>query len=152
MKRTFLLLVCILCALIPMSAQKVISAKVAGVIYEALSDSTAKVTGWEHKSASLSIPSTLKMKGKIRKVVAIAPRAFAKDDQGSITDIVLPKYLVEITIHRNHSGGWLDNRCKHADRCCFSGAINSKNTYDFPFWNFKRNILYRRNDFFLSTK
>lgn len=96
MKRTFLLLVCILCALIPMSAQKVISAKVAGVIYEALSDSTAKVTGWEHKSASLSIPSTLKMKGKIRKVVAIAPRAFAKDDQGSITDIVLPKYLVEI--------------------------------------------------------
>ena len=96
MKRTFLLLVCILCALIPMSAQKVISAKVAGVIYEALSDSTAKVTGWEHKSASLSIPSSLKMKGKIRKVVAIAPRAFAKDDQGSITDIVLPKYLVEI--------------------------------------------------------
>ena len=79
-----------------MSAQKVISAKVAGVIYEALSDSTAKVTGWEHKSASLSIPSSLKMKGKIRKVVAIAPRAFAKDDQGSITDIVLPKYLVEI--------------------------------------------------------
>lgn len=96
MKRTFLLLVCILCALIPMSAQKVISTKVAGVIYEALSDSTAKVTGWEHKSASLSIPSSLKMKGKIRKVVAIAPRAFAKDDQGSITDIVLPKYLVEI--------------------------------------------------------
>lgn len=96
MKRTFLLLVCILCALIPMSAQKVISAKVAGVIYEALSDSTAKVTGWEHKSASLSIPSSLKMKGKIRKVVAIAPRAFAKDEQGSITDIVLPKYLVEI--------------------------------------------------------
>ena len=96
MKRTFLLLVCILCALIPMSAQKVISAKVAGVIYEALSDSTAKVTGWEHKSTNLSIPSTLKLKGKIRKVVAIAPRAFAKDDQGSITDIVLPKYLVEI--------------------------------------------------------
>lgn len=96
MKRTFLLLVCILCALIPMSAQKVISAKVAGVIYEALSDSTAKVTGWEHKSTSLSIPSSLKMKGKIRKVVAIAPRAFAKDDQGSITDIVLPEYLVEI--------------------------------------------------------
>ncbi len=96
MKRTFLLLVCILCALIPMSAQKVISAKVAGVIYEALSDSTAKVTGWEHKSASLSIPSSLKMKGKIRKVVAISPRAFAKDEQGSITDIVLPKYLVEI--------------------------------------------------------
>lgn len=96
MKRTFLLLVCILCALIPMSAQKVISAKVAGVIYEALSDSTAKVTGWEHKSTSLSIPSSLKMKGKIRKVVAIAPRAFAKDDQGAITDIVLPKYLVEI--------------------------------------------------------
>ena len=29
-------------------------------------------------------------------MVAIAPRAFAKDDQGSITDIVLPKYLVEI--------------------------------------------------------
>ena len=79
-----------------MSAQKVISAKVAGVIYEALSDSTAKVTGWEHKSTNLSIPSTLKLKGKIRKVVAIAPRAFAKDDQGSITDIVLPKYLVEI--------------------------------------------------------
>lgn len=96
MKRTFLLLVCILCALIPMSAQKVISAKVAGVIYEALSDSTAKVTGWEHKSTSLSIPSSLKIKGKIRKVVAIAPRAFAKDEQGSITDIVLPKYLVEI--------------------------------------------------------
>lgn len=96
MKRTFLLLVCILCALIPMSAQKVISAKVAGVIYEALSDSTAKVTGWEHKSTSLSIPSSLKMKGKIRKVVAIAPRAFAKDEQGSITDIVLPEYLVEI--------------------------------------------------------
>lgn len=96
MKRTFLLLVCILCALIPMSAQKVISAKVAGVIYEALSDSTAKVTGWEHKSTSLSIPSSLKIKGKIRKVVAIAPRAFAKDDQGSITDIVLPEYLVEI--------------------------------------------------------
>lgn len=96
MKRTFLLLVCILCALIPMSAQKVISAKVAGVIYEALSDSTAKVTGWEHKSTSLSIPSSLKMKGKIRKVVAIAPRAFAKDDQGSITGIVLPEYLVEI--------------------------------------------------------
>lgn len=43
MKRTFLLLVCILCALIPMSAQKVISAKVAGVIYEALSDSTARL-------------------------------------------------------------------------------------------------------------
>ena len=79
-----------------MSAQKVISAKVAGVIYEALSDSTAKVTGWEHKSTSLSIPSSLKIKGKIRKVVAIAPRAFAKDEQGSITDIVLPKYLVEI--------------------------------------------------------
>ena len=96
MKRTFLLLVCILCALMPMSAQKVISAKVAGVIYEALSDSTAKVTGWEHKSTSLSIPSSLKIKGKIRKVVAIAPRAFAKDEQGSITDIVLPKYLVEI--------------------------------------------------------
>lgn len=96
MKRTFLLLVCILCALIPMSAQKVISAKVAGVIYEALSDSTAKVTGWEHKSTSLSIPSSLKIKGKIRKVVAIAPRAFAKDEQGSITDIVLPEYLVEI--------------------------------------------------------
>ena len=96
MKRTFLLLVCILCALIPMSAQKVISAKVAGVIYEALSDSTAKVTGWEHKSTSLSIPSSLKIKGKIRKVVAIAPRAFAKDEQGAITDIVLPKYLVEI--------------------------------------------------------
>ena len=96
MKRTFLLLVCILCALIPMSAQKVISAKVAGVIYEALSDSTAKVTGWEHRSTSLSIPSSLKIKGKIRKVVAIAPRAFAKDEQGSITDIVLPKYLVEI--------------------------------------------------------
>ena len=96
MKRTFLLLVCILCALIPMSAQKVISAKVAGVIYEALSDSTAKVTGWEHKSTSLSIPSSLKIKGKIRKVVAIAPRAFAKDEQGSITDIVFPKYLVEI--------------------------------------------------------
>ncbi len=96
MKRTFLLLVCILCALIPMSAQKVISAKVAGVIYDALSDSTAKVTGWEHKSTSLSIPSSLKIKGKIRKVVAIAPRAFAKDEQGSITDIVLPEYLVEI--------------------------------------------------------
>lgn len=96
MKRTFLLLVCILCALIPMSAQKVISVKVAGVIYEALSDSTAKVTGWEHKSTSLSIPSSLKIKGKIRKVVAIAPRAFAKDEQGAITDIVLPKYLVEI--------------------------------------------------------
>ena len=55
-----------------MSAQKVISAKVAGVIYEALSDSTAKVTGWEHKSTSLLIPSSLKIKGKIRKVVAIA--------------------------------------------------------------------------------
>lgn len=96
MKRTFLLLVCTVCALLPTSAQKVISAKVAGVIYEALSDSTAKVTGWEHKSTNLSIPSTLKLKGKIRKVVAIAPRAFAKDDQGSITDIVLPKYLVEI--------------------------------------------------------
>lgn len=96
MKRTFLLLVCTVCALLPTSAQKVISAKVAGVVYEALSDSTAKVTGWEHKSTNLSIPSTLKLKGKIRKVVAIAPRAFAKDDQGSITDIVLPKYLVEI--------------------------------------------------------
>ena len=96
MKRTFLLLVCTVCALLPTSAQKVISAKIAGVVYEALSDSTAKVTGWEHKSTNLSIPSTLKMKGKIRKVVAIAPRAFAKDDQGSITDIVLPKYLVEI--------------------------------------------------------
>lgn len=96
MKRTFLLLVCTVCALLPTSAQKVISAKVAGVVYEALSDSTAKVTGWEHKSTNLSIPSTLKFKGKIRKVVAIAPRAFAKDDQGSITDIVLPKYLVEI--------------------------------------------------------
>ena len=96
MKRTFLLLVCTVCALLPTSAQKVISAKVAGVIYEALSDSTAKVTGWEHKSTNLSIPSTLKLKGKIRKVVALAPRAFAKDDQGSITDIVLPKYLVEI--------------------------------------------------------
>ena len=96
MKRTFLLLVCTVCALLPTSAQKVISAKVAGVVYEALSDSTAKVTGWEHKSTNLSIPSTLKMKGKIRKVVAIAPRAFAKDDQGTITDIVLPKYLVEI--------------------------------------------------------
>ena len=96
MKRTFLLLVCTVCALLPTSAQKVISAKIAGVVYEALSDSTAKVTGWEHKSTNLSIPSTLKLKGKIRKVVAIAPRAFAKDDQGSITDIVLPKYLVEI--------------------------------------------------------
>lgn len=96
MKRTFLLLVCTVCALLPTSAQKVISAKVAGVVYEALSDSTAKVTGWEHKSTNLSIPSTLKLKGKIRKVVAIAPRAFAKDDQGAITDIVLPKYLVEI--------------------------------------------------------
>lgn len=96
MKRTFLLLVCTVCALLPTSAQKVISAKIAGVVYEALSDSTAKVTGWEHKSTNLSIPSTLKMKGKIRKVVAIAPRAFAKDDQGTITDIVLPKYLVEI--------------------------------------------------------
>lgn len=96
MKRTFLLLVCTVCALLPTSAQKVISAKIAGVVYEALSDSTAKVTGWEHKSINLSIPSTLKFKGKIRKVVAIAPRAFAKDDQGSITDIVLPKYLVEI--------------------------------------------------------
>ena len=96
MKRTFLLLVCTVCALLPTSAQRVISAKIAGVVYEALSDSTAKVTGWEHKSTNLSIPSTLKMKGKIRKVVAIAPRAFAKDDQGSITDIVLPKYLVEI--------------------------------------------------------
>lgn len=96
MKRTFLLLVCTACALLPTSAQKVISAKIAGVVYEALSDSTAKVTGWEHKSTNLSIPSTLKLKGKIRKVVAIAPRAFAKDDQGSITDIVLPKYLVEI--------------------------------------------------------
>ena len=96
MKRTFLLLVCTVCALLPTSAQKVISAKVAGVVYEALSDSTAKVTGWEHKSTNLSIPSTLKMKGKIRKVVAIAPRAFAKDDLGTITDIVLPKYLVEI--------------------------------------------------------
>lgn len=96
MKRTFLLLVCTVCALLPTSAQKVISAKIAGVVYEALSDSTAKVTGWEHKSTNLSIPSTLKFKGKIRKVVAIAPRAFAKDDQGSITDIVLPKYLVEI--------------------------------------------------------
>ena len=96
MKRTFLLLVCTVCALLPTSAQKVISAKVAGVVYEALSDSTAKVTGWEHKSTNLSIPSTLKLKGKIRKVVAIAPRAFAKDDQGTITDIVLPKYLVEI--------------------------------------------------------
>ena len=85
-----------MCALLPTSAQKVISAKIAGVVYEALSDSTAKVTGWEHKSTNLSIPSTLKMKGKIRKVVAIAPRAFAKDDQGTITDIVLPKYLVEI--------------------------------------------------------
>ena len=96
MKRTFLLLVCTVCALLPTSAQKVISAKVAGVVYEALSDSTAKVTGWEHKSTNLSIPSTLKLKGKIRKVVAIAPRAFAKDEQGAITDIVLPKYLVEI--------------------------------------------------------
>ena len=96
MKRTFLLLVCTVCALLPTSAQKVISAKIAGVVYEALSDSTAKVTGWEHKSTNLSIPSTLKMKGKIRKVVAIAPRAFAKDDLGAITDIVLPKYLVEI--------------------------------------------------------
>lgn len=96
MKRTFLLLVCTVCALLPTSAQKVISAKIAGVVYEALSDSTAKVTGWEHKSTNLSIPSTLKMKGKIRKVVAIAPRAFAKDDLGTITDIVLPKYLVEI--------------------------------------------------------
>lgn len=96
MKRTFLLLVCTVCALLPTSAQKVISAKIAGVVYEALSDSTVKVTGWEHKSTNLSIPSTLKMKGKIRKVVAIAPRAFAKDDQGTITDIVLPKYLVEI--------------------------------------------------------
>lgn len=96
MKRTFLLLVCTVCALLPTSAQKVISAKVAGVVYEALSDSTAKVTGWEHKSTNLSIPSTLKLKGKIRKVVAIAPRAFAKDDLGTITDIVLPKYLVEI--------------------------------------------------------
>ena len=96
MKRTFLLLVCTVCALLPTSAQKVISAKIAGVVYEALSDSTAKVTGWEHKSTNLSIPSTLKMKGKIRKVVAIAPRAFAKDDQGTITDIVLPKYLIEI--------------------------------------------------------
>ena len=96
MKRTFLLLVCTVCALLPTSAQKVISAKIAGVVYEALSDSTAKVTGWEHKSTNLSIPSTLKMKGKIRKVVAIAPRAFAKDDQGTITDIVLPRYLVEI--------------------------------------------------------
>ena len=96
MKRTFLLLVCTVCALLPTSAQKVISAKIAGVVYEALSDSTAKVTGWEHKSTNLSIPSTLKMKGKIRKVVAIAPRAFAKDDQGTFTDIVLPKYLVEI--------------------------------------------------------
>lgn len=96
MKRTFLLLVCTVCALLPTSAQRVISAKIAGVVYEALSDSTAKVTGWEHKSTNLSIPSTLKMKGKIRKVVAIAPRAFAKDDQGTITDIVLPKYLVEI--------------------------------------------------------
>ena len=96
MKRTFLLLVCTVCALLPTSAQKVISAKIAGVVYEALSDSTAKVTGWEHKSTNLSIPSTLKMKGKIRKVVTIAPRAFAKDDQGTITDIVLPKYLVEI--------------------------------------------------------
>lgn len=96
MKRTFLLLVCTVCALLPTSAQKVISAKIAGVVYEALSDSTAKVTGWEHKSTNLSIPSTLKFKGKIRKVVAIAPRAFAKDDQGAITDIVLPKYLVEI--------------------------------------------------------
>lgn len=96
MKRTFLLLVCTVCALLPTSAQKVISAKIAGVVYEALSDSTAKVTGWEHKSTNLSIPSTLKFKGKIRKVVAIAPRAFAKDDLGAITDIVLPKYLVEI--------------------------------------------------------
>ena len=96
MKRTFLLLVCTVCALLPTSAQRVISAKIAGVVYEALSDSTAKVTGWEHKSTNLSIPSTLKMKGKIRKVVAIAPRAFAKDDLGAITDIVLPKYLVEI--------------------------------------------------------
>ena len=55
MKRTFLLLVCTVCALLPTSAQKVISAKVAGVVYEALSDSTAKVTGWEHKSTNLSL-------------------------------------------------------------------------------------------------
>lgn len=96
MKRTFLLFACMTCALMPISAQKVVNAKIAGIFYEALSDSTVKVTDWEHKSSSISIPSTVKVKGKIRKVTTIAPRVFAKKEQAALSSIILPNSLVEI--------------------------------------------------------
>lgn len=97
MRRTFLFFAYMVCALLPISAQKTVNVKIKGISYEMLSDSTVKVTDWEQKSNHLVIPSTVKAKGKICKVVSIAPHAFAQNNQEVLASISLPLSLEEIS-------------------------------------------------------